>query len=425
MYVVTDEERKPVYIQGPNALGQVSKSYIYDTLTNGVGEYGLAEVRPPSGPITVADLANSLTNLVFWERNPSLKAKKLTQGSNELAQWNLILKDEVRPALHYHDTQRKISQLIFFSRHPKVFGRWKEQPKDKQLKLSKEFDAIRNNIVQPWLALRLARGKINSRTIFVVDNEIFRSLPWETRTRAGNELSGQFAFVDGNAPITVIFLDPSRFPEEFNFSDAVVSITNLPPNVQLRGALTQQVKNLNRAIGALSSRFRFPAPDPGRLKPDRFGLALMNKLVTPAAQGTPVAAPLMSSAVSLGNLIEYINEEYIPEVYYKRKFRKDEIPKDQTKWSAFHKEIVGIALGRAMAHEVRHMYVRDPEHSADGLGSDGARLFRGDLIKDPVTFSAVDKTSIQSSITTLERQQGTRPIAASFAAAERALDFPF
>ena len=74
-----------------------------------------------------------------------------------------------------------------------------------------------------------------------------------------------------------------------------------------------------------------------------------------------------------------------------------------------------------MAHEVRHLYVRNPVHAADGLGSAGARLFG----KDVINFSAADRTNIQSSITTLEGQQGTRAVAASFAAAERSLDFPF
>lgn len=82
-------------------------------------------------------------------------------------------------------------------------------------------------------------------------------------------------------------------------------------------------------------------------------------------------------------------------------------------------------LPRARSYVVRHLYVRNPVHAADGLGSNGARLFGRDLIKDLITFSAADKTCIQSSITTLEGQQGTRAVAASFAAIERSLAFPF
>jgi hypothetical protein len=414
-----------MYIRTQGGLGQLPTTYFYDSPMKGVGGYMLlGDVTPPSGPITVAKLAGSLTNLVFWARHPNLEGQTLRPNTKEAAEWSLILKDEVRPALHNSSTERRIGQLIFFSRHPDILGHFKEQPQDKQQTLSKEFGGIRKNIVQPWLALQIARGNVNSRTIFVVDNDVFRNLPWETRTRTGDEIASQFAFVNGKAPMTVIFLDSGRFPEEFNFSDAVVSVTDLPPNDHVRGALRQQVNNFNRAIGALGSRQKFPAPDRTSLNPDRYGLASMNKLVTLAAQGTQVAAPLMASAVNLDNLIDYLNEEVIPDVYYKgRASGKDKIPKDKDKWAGLQKEIVGIALGRAMAHEVRHLYV--PVHADDGLGSDGARLLGKDLIKDIITFSAADKKNIQSSITILEGQQGTRTVAASYAATVRSLEFPF
>jgi len=380
---------------------------------------------PPSGAITVAQLAASLTDLVFWARNPSLADKAVKPRTKEATEWSQILKDEVRPALHNSSTRWRVGQLIFFARNPAILGHFKEQPKDRQLALSREFDDIQKNIVGPWLNAQLARGPVNSRTIFVVDNDTLKTLPWETRTRAGDELALQFAFVNGGAPMTVIFLEPARFPEAFNLSDAVVTVTDLPPNVHVHTALKQQVNNLNRAISALGSRQTFPAPNLSRLIPERYGLASMNKLVTAAAQGTQVAAPLMSSAVSLKELIDHVNEEYIPDVYRKGQSHKDAIPDDKGKWTPLHKAIVGIALGRAMAHEVRHLYVRTPNHAADGLGSDSARLFGKDLTTDPITFSTADKTSIQSAISGLESQQGTRAVAASFAAAERSLDFPF
>src|SRR5262245_3397176 len=239
-----------MYIRSQEGLGRLPTSCLCDSSIYGVGKYELDQVTPPSGAITVAKLAGSLTNLVFWERNPSLRGQRLTQGSSGAAMWRKILKDEVKPALHNGSTQWSIGQLIFFSRHPAIRGHFKEQPKDRQQKLRQEFEAIRNSIVQPWLALRIARGSVNSRTVFVVDNDAFRSLPGERRTRAGAEIASQFAFVNGNAPMTVIFLDPGRFPEEFNFSDAVVSVTdpNTPPTVHVYWALRQQVTNLNRAI---------------------------------------------------------------------------------------------------------------------------------------------------------------------------------
>ncbi len=413
-----------MYLRTSEGLGRLPPSYFYDASISGAEQYMLGGVTAPSGPITVSKLLGSLTNLIFWEHHPDLKGQTLKPKTKEAAEWSKILKDEITPALHNSSTERRIGQLIFFSRHPDILGHFKEQLKDKQQKLSKEFDDICKNIVRPWLALQIARGKINSRTIFVVDNDVFRSLPWETRTRAGDEIASQFAFINGKAPITVIFLDPARFPEALNFSDAVVSVTdpNTPPSIHVYWALRQQVNNLNRAIDALGNRLRIPAPDRTRLDPERYGIAWMNKFVTPATGGAQVAVPLMASAVNVNELVDYLNKEYIPGYYRDgRSTKKKDIPKNKNAWTDWQKELVGIALGRAMAHEVRHLYVRTPVHAADGLGSKSARLFG----KDVVTFSSADKTNILSSITTLEGQQGTKAVAASYAAAERSLDFPF
>jgi hypothetical protein len=401
-----------MYIRTDNNLGGPTGSYLHDPSVSGIQRYGLfGEVPTPSGPITVSKLAGNLTNLVFWARRPNLTGKTLTPGSKEAAEWGRIQRDEVIPALHNASPERRIGQLIFFSRHPDILGHFKEQPTDKQQKLSNEFEDIRKNIVAPWTTLQLARGPVNSRTIFVIDNESFRTLPWETRTRAGDEIANQFAFVPG---MTVVFVEPTSFPEAFNFSDAVVGVTDpmTPPSVHVFWALKQQVNNLNRAIDGLGSRQRFQPPNRTTFNPDRYGLAEVNKFVTPASQGSQVAAPLMTSAVNVNDLIDYLNKEYVP--------NDKQIPKDRDKWSDGQKELVGVALGRAMAHEVRHLYVRTPVHAADGLGSDSARLF-GSL----TTFSTPDKASITSAITTLEGLQGSRPVAASFAAAERSLDFPF
>ena len=414
-----------MYLRTHEGLGRIPASYFYDAPINEFQRYTpLSDVAPQSGPITLAKLAGSLTNLIFSARHRDLKGRPVKPNTKEAADWSRILKHDVKPALHNSSIERKIGQLIFFARHPDVLGHFKDQPKDKQQKLSQEFDYICKNIVQPWLAPQLARGAVNSRTIFVVDNDALRSLPSETRTRAGEEIASQFAFVNGNSPMTVIFVEPRRFPEAFNFSDAVVSVTdpNTPPNIHVYWALRQQVNNLNRAIGALGNRVRIPAPDRTRLNPERYGIASMNKFVTPAAGGTQVGAPLMASAVNVNELIDYLNKEYIPGDYRDgRSTKKNDIPKDKAAWSTQQKELVGIALGRAMAHEVRHLYVRNPVHAADGLGSESARLFG----RDVVTFSAADKTNIVSAISTLEGQQGTRAVAGSYIAAERSFDFPF
>ena len=402
-----------MYIRTQDGLGRLPTSYFYDSSMGWVGNV-LSDVTPPTGPITVANLASSLTNLVFWARHPKLKGKTLKAKSKEAIEWGRIWKDEVKPALHHSSTELRIARLIFDVRHPKILDHIKEQPKDKQQKLWQEFEEIIKKIVRPWLTLQLARGRVNSRTIFVIDNNAFRNLPADTRNRIGTEIASQFSFVNGNAPMTVIFLNPDRFPEAFNFSDAVVGITDpmTPAQIHVYWALRQQVNNLNRSIDALGSRQRLPPPDRSTLNPERPGTALMNKSVTAASQGTRVAAPLMACAVHVNEVISFLNKEHVPD--------DKQIPKERDKWTDGQKELVGIALGRAMAHEVRHLYVRDPIHAADGLGTTNARLFGTES-----TFSATDKASIKAAITSLEADQGTRAVAASFAAAERSFDFPF
>jgi hypothetical protein len=168
-----------MYIRTHEGVGRIPTSYSYDAPINELRRYTpLGDVAPQSGSITVAKLAGSLTNLVFWARHPNLKDRALKPNTKEAAEWSRILNADVKPALHSSSTQRKIGQLIFFARHPDVLGHFKEQPKDKQQKLSQEFEHICKNIVQPWLASQLARGAVNSRTIFVVDNDAFRSLPF-------------------------------------------------------------------------------------------------------------------------------------------------------------------------------------------------------------------------------------------------------
>ena len=63
------------------------------------------DVQPPTSPITVAALANGLTNLVFWARNPKQKGKKLAAGSTDAKAWTKILASEVAPSLHADDTR--------------------------------------------------------------------------------------------------------------------------------------------------------------------------------------------------------------------------------------------------------------------------------------------------------------------------------
>ena len=369
------------------------------------------DVQPPTSPITVATLANSLTNLVFWARNPAQREKKLKAGSTEAKAWTKILDNEVVPALHADSTELRVSQLIFFARHPDVRGRFAKLPKDRQNQLGKEFQEIRTKEVGPWLSVQIARGKVNSRTLYVVNDAVFKSLPARTRHRTSEVIAEAFRFVNGKAPMRVVVVEPDRFPESFNLSDAVVSVTDTLVTVHVNQAIRQQTKNVARTIRGLGGSLTLDISRSVSV-PDRVGTAVHWKFVATIANVGAAAIPIMASAVSVPEVITYINDEHLG--------GKDPIPKDwkNNPWTEQQQDLVGTTLGRAMAHEARHLYV--PPHAAAGLGSDRANLFAA-----AASFSAADRTAILAAIAKSEQDQGTRQVIPTYNADDRAGDFPF
>jgi hypothetical protein len=49
------------------------------------------DVTAPSGPITVAKLAGSLANLVFWVRHPDLEGQALRPSTKVADEWTQIM----------------------------------------------------------------------------------------------------------------------------------------------------------------------------------------------------------------------------------------------------------------------------------------------------------------------------------------------
>jgi hypothetical protein len=369
------------------------------------------DVQPPTSPITIAALANGLTNLVYWARHPKQRGKKLTSGSTDAKAWTKLLAGEVAPALHADSTERRISQLIFFARHPDVRGQFAKLPKDRQSKLGKEFTQIRTKEVAPWLSLQIARGRVQSRTLYVVNDAVFKSLPARTRDRAGAVIAEAFRFVNGKAPMRVVVLEPDRFPESYNLSDAVVSVTDTIVSVHVNQAIRQQTKNVARTIRGLGGTLTLDVSRSVSV-PDRVGTAVHWKFVATITSVGAAAIPIMASAVSVPEAITYINDEHLG--------GKDTIPKDwkNSSWTEPQQNLVGTTLGRAMAHEARHLYV--PPHAAAGLGSDMANLFAA-----AASFSAADRTDILAAIAKSEQDQGTRQVITTYNADDRAGDFPF
>ena len=93
-------------------------------------------------------------------------------------------------------------------------------------------------------------------------------------------------------------------------------------------------------------------------------------------------------------------------------------PKDPTKWLRERRQL-GLALGRFIAHEVRHLYLSP--HAADGLGSDTAEVLAA---TNNQHFSAVDQRNILNAIANLERTQSRVRVVPTFPLQQRT-DFPF
>ena len=69
-------------------------------------------------------------------------------------------------------------------------------------------------------------------------------------------------------------------------------------------------------------------------------------------------------------------------------------------WPSNQWEDIATALARIVAHEARHQYILDPEHSSAGLGAESATVWG-----DPnfVAFEGHDQANILARIGTLDR----------------------
>src|SRR5262249_41243286 len=162
-------------------------------------------------------------------------------------------------------------------------------------------------------------------------------------SRAGTEIADLFSFVgdkEPRAPIRVMFLEPGRFPESFNLSDAVVSVTDTIASAFVNLAMRQQTKNINRAIKELRGRVRLDDSQGVSAVPDRLGMASSRKLALNINGIGRAAIPQMVSVVVLKDMVSFLNEEHISSEELK-------LAPDSKKWSERQQELVGIALGRA------------------------------------------------------------------------------
>jgi hypothetical protein len=269
-----------------------------------------------------------------------------------------------------------------------------------------------------------------NRTIFVPETEPFTRLPSQVRTAAIDELKRLYDFVGRtkSQKIRVSLLEPAKFPQAFAFSDAVVvliaSAAALQANVT--DALRRQGQNASFALGQRNVTFANPFANPPKrpIKPETIGLGIGDKRI----QGGR-AFPFMAAYVALDEVMSELVAEADSRIHA-AKVRKrragPEInakywgshqalfdtailsvldnPRDPTKW-LWGVRLFGQMIGRAMAHEVRHVYV-GAGHAAQGLGADGPPL----AISSSGSFSIADRRAIANAIAALERRQRRVPV---------------
>jgi hypothetical protein len=298
-------------------------------------------------------------------------------------------------------------------------------------------------------------GRARHRTLYLVDDPVFRKLPDPARDAVGTALNDVFAFAGqtrGQAPIRVIFLDPDRFPESYNFADAVVRVVDGKLTDHLDQAHQRQRDNAQHSIQALGIRVTFEPATPSQSVAERLGSSLVLKTVVPAGR-TRLAIPIMVAAVDLSavssEFVSYYQDEarmiqggrtlrptdpgywnpaqkLLDTATVQGAAKLKAAPNKPEAWDAGLQAQFGTALGRSLAHEARHLYFADADnHAATGLGASDV----GDqVVADRPAyrqFSVDDRKNILAAIGKREKEQRGTTLVATFPAARRANGFPF
>lgn len=350
--------------------------------------------EPAGRERTVSALTNDLTDLVFNSRNPKLKGKRPKKGTKAFKDWLTIRQTEIVTALREPLTKQKVCFKIFKARHPNApaLNTASKADQDKYGPILRE---IENKEVGPIWADRLARGSVQSRTIFVVSDLEFSRIPPRVRTALGAEMAECFAFVgakDPSHPMTIIFTEPDRLPRAYNFSDSVVRIVDSGATQALNAAIRSQRSNAFDSIESLGIRVVRDDAMRFTTTPDRLGIGTFYKEVIRAGTRR-LAVPQFGAYVEL------------PEVIKEFKASVSGLPDDIGRWDIANKELFGKALGRTMAHEVRHTYIIS--HANNGLGTDSPQLVNNSTQE---RFSPEDQKDILRAIKAFEKLQGNATV---------------
>lgn len=275
-----------------------------------------------------------------------------------------------------------------------------------------------------------------SRTLYVVSNDVWEKLPEAVRTSALQQLNTQFAFV-GEAKdekaFSIKVVTPSQFPEQLDFSESVVSVIRGNPKPYVSDAFARQRAQINSWL----TEQQVPVPTiPEQARetttPELIGQGGGSKSVIKHG-GKSYALPIMAGAVDLDAAIE----SFLENVSDALTEQLEKLPKkgrDPIHWPATMKskggsfsyqplEMLGEALGRAIAHEARHEYM-GAGHAETGLGQESPYII-GE--KTTANFSKEDRKAILAKLRKLEAEQGKATVVPTYPQSIRSQkgSFPF
>ncbi len=275
-----------------------------------------------------------------------------------------------------------------------------------------------------------------NRTLYVVQNDVWNDSPEKVRTSAVKELERLFAFVGkvkGEKPFTIKVMSAQQLPEQFDFSESVVSVIDGDPKGYVDQAFDLQKSQIKKWLEQQKVQVHAEKDrdfDPG--KPETLGRGGASKTILKDKKQV-YAMPVMAGAVSLPEILEAFFDN-IDDLLEKQFLRLGIDKKNPKKWPSKIStkdgkmswdalEMLGIAVGRAIAHEGRHEYIGGG-HAEAGLGADSP-IILGE--KNSENFSEKDQKEFLKKVQDLEKQQGKATIVPTFPQENRSKKelFPF
>jgi len=275
-----------------------------------------------------------------------------------------------------------------------------------------------------------------NRTLYVIHNDVWNELPPAVRASAEQELKSLFAFVGASSsekPFSIKVVTAAQLPEQFDFSESVVSVIRGDTDSYVKDAFARQNEQIRSWLA--QQKVQMPQAESGGkapFNPERIGTGGGSRSLR-TDQGKTYALLVIAGAVNINEVIDsfFDNIEGLLEDQLTTLPKKG---RDPTKWPQTVKSkggttswqpqvMLGVALGRAIAHEARHEYI-GAAHAETGLGQDSPFII-GE--KTTAQFSKEDQKAILDQIHKLETTQGKATVVPTFPQSMRKKpeQFPF